>query len=76
MQNGFGFCSGDPPGTSSALSVQIDSRDSQAHKSGEEGLLHVGVLLEGHVLDNRGQLVVVSNHDPAFQPAVAILWVL
>lgn len=70
------FCQGDPPCTSAALCIQIDSGHSEAYKSGKERLLHVGVLLEGHVLDNRRQLVVVSNHDPTFQPAVAILWVL
>lgn len=33
----------------------------------------MAVLLEGHVLDDRGQLVVVSNQDHTLQPAVAIL---
>lgn len=70
------FCQGDPPCTCTALCVQIYGGHSQAHKSGEERLLHVGVLLEGHVLDNRGQLVMVTNHDPTLQPAVAILWIL
>ena len=33
----------------------------------------MAVLLEGHVLHHRGQLVVVSYQDDALQPAVAIL---
>lgn len=65
-----------PPGACTALCIQVYGGNSQAHKSSEERLLHVGVLLEGHVLDDRGQLVVVSNHNPTLQSAVTILWVL
>lgn len=70
------FRQGDRPCTCTALSIQVYGGHSQPHKSGEERLLHVGVFLEGHVLDNRGQLVMVTDHDPALQPAVAVLWVL
>ena len=58
------------------MSVQVDSGHTQAHEACEEGLLHVGELLEGHVLDDGGQLVVVANHDPPLQAVVAVLWVL
>ena len=39
----------------------------------EEGLLHVGELLEGHVLDDGRQLVVIPDHDPSLQTIHAIL---
>jgi hypothetical protein len=39
----------------------------------EEGLLHVGELFEGHVLDDRWELVMVSDHDPPLQPVHAVL---
>lgn len=58
------------------LSVELNSRHAESHESGEEALLHVAVLLKGHVLDDRWQLVVVPNHDPPLQPVVPILWVL
>ena len=66
----------DRPGASTALGVQVHGGHPQADEAGEEGLLHVGVLLEGHVLDDGGQLVVVPDHDPPLQPAVAVRWVL
>ncbi len=59
--------------TASHLSIELDVRGPQADESGEEGLIQVAVLLEGHVLDHRGQLVVVPNQDHTLQPAVAIL---
>ena len=39
----------------------------------EERLLHVGELLEGHVLDDGRQLVMVPDHDPPLQPVHAVL---
>jgi len=39
-------------------------------------LLHVGELLEGHVLDDRWQLVVITDHDPTLQTITTILRVL
>lgn len=66
----------DPPGTGTPLCIKVNSGHSQADKAGEERLLHVGVLLEGHVLDDGGELVVVPDHDPTLQPAVAVCWVL
>ena len=64
------------PGAGAPLRVQVHGGHPQADEAGEEGLLHVGVLLEGHVLDDGRQLVVVSDHDPALQAAVAVLRVL
>lgn len=55
---------GATPCTCTALCIQVYGRNTKAHKSGEERLLHVGVLLKRHVLDDWRQLVVVSNHDP------------
>lgn len=52
------------PCTCTALCIQVYSWNPKAHKSGEERLLHVRVLLKRHVLDDWRQLVVVSNHDP------------
>jgi len=46
------------------------------NKPREQRLLHVGELLERHVLDHRWQLVVVTNHNPPLQPIVTILRVL
>ena len=40
----------------SALGVQLDSWNSEPDKPGKHALLHVGVLLEGHVLHNWWQL--------------------
>jgi len=42
----------------------------------EQRLLHVGELLERHVLDDRRQLVVITNHNPPLQSIVTVLWVL
>lgn len=41
----------------------------EAHEPREEALVELAVLLEGHGLDDRGQLVVVSDQDHALQPA-------
>lgn len=43
------------------LSVELDVGRAQADKAGEQGLVQVAVLLEGHVLDHRRQLVVVAD---------------
>jgi hypothetical protein len=64
------------PWTRTTLTIKIDCGNSKSHNSGEQGLLHVGVLLEGHVLDNRGQLVVITNHDPPLKTAEAVSRVL
>ena len=66
----------DWPGSGSTLGVEVDGGHPEAHEAGEQRLLHVGELLEGHVLDDRRQLVVVADHDPPLQPVVAILGVL
>lgn len=39
-------------GSSSSLTIQLDRRNSKADKPSEHRLLHVGVLLKGHVLDH------------------------
>lgn len=64
------------PRPGSPLSIEVHGGYSETHNSGEEGLLHVGVLLEGHVLDDGGQLVVVPNHNPALESAEAVRGVL
>ena len=51
----------------------MDVGGAQADEAGEEGLVQVAVLLEGHVLDDRRQLMVVAYEDDTLQPAVAIL---
>ena len=43
-------------GASSALGIQLYSRHSQPHETCEQTLLHVGVLLERHVLHHWGKL--------------------
>ena len=54
------------------LCIQLDVGGAQANEACEEGLVQVAVLLEGHVLDNRGQLVVVSYQDHTLQSTVII----
>ena len=39
-----------------SLRVELDVGDAEADKAGEEGLVHLGILLEGGVLDHRRQL--------------------
>ena len=58
------------------MSVEVDSGDAEPDETREERLLHIGVLLEGHVLDDRWQLVVVTDHDPALQAVVTVTWIL
>lgn len=72
----FHLVRGSRPGTSSALSVQIHRGHAQSHKAREQRLLHVGIFLEGHILNDRRKLVMITNHDPALQPTVAILRIL
>lgn len=60
-------------GSGTTLSVQVDARDAESDDASEQRLLHVGKLLEGHVLDDGRQLVVITDHDPAFEPVVAVL---
>jgi hypothetical protein len=58
------------------LGVELDEGRAEAHEAGEEGLVEVAVLLEGHVLDHGRQLVVVAYQDHPLQPRHAILLVL
>ena len=58
------------------MRVQVDSGHSEPDEAREQRLLHVGVFLEGHVLPDRRQLVVVADHDPPLQPVVAVHRVL
>ena len=55
------------------LCIELDVGGAKADEASEEGLVQVAIFLEGHVLHNRGQLVVVSYQDHTLQPAVAIL---
>ena len=55
----------DLPGSCPALGVQVHRGHAEADEPGEERLLHVGVLLEGHVLDDGRELVVVPDHYEA-----------
>lgn len=55
------------------LCIELDVGGAEADEASEEGLVQVAVLLEGHVLDHRGQLVVVPYQDHTLQPAVPIL---
>ena len=63
-------------GPSSTLSIKVNRWDTEPNETREERLLHVGELLEGHVLDDRRQLMVVTDHDPTLQPVTTILRVL
>ena len=58
------------------MSVQLNMRNAEADESGEKALLHIRELLEGDVLDNRRQLMVITDHDPSLQSIPAILWIL
>lgn len=55
------------------LCIELDVGGAEADEAGEEGLVQVAVLLEGHVLDHRRQLVVVPYEDDSLQPAVPVL---
>jgi hypothetical protein len=55
------------------LGIELDVGCSQAHEACEEGLVQVAVLLEGHVFDHGGQLMVITNQDDPFQPTHSIL---
>ena len=55
------------------LCIELDVGGAEADEASEEGLVQVAVLLEGHVLDHRGQLVVVPYQNHTLQPAVPIL---
>lgn len=66
----------DIPWSRSTLSIKVNSWHSQPDQTSEEGLLHVTELLKRHVLDDRGELVMVSNHDPTLQTIVVVLRVL
>lgn len=53
--------------TSTTLRVQLDRGNAQFDKPREQRLAHVGVAIEGLVLDDRRQLVVIPNHNPPLQ---------
>eukprot|EP00906_Rhabdomonas_costata_P018530 RCo027050 len=59
-------------GPHSALCVELDCGHPQPDQSGEEALVHVGILLEGHVLHHRGKLVVVPDQHHPLQPAASL----
>lgn len=68
--------SADIPWPSSALCVQVHRGNPKPNYPCEQRLLHVAVLLKGHVLDDGRQLVMVSDHDPPLQSTKAVLRVL
>ena len=49
---------------------------TKAHESSEKGLFHVRILLEGLIFDDWWQLVMITNHDPPFEPIETVLGVL
>jgi len=63
----------DWPRSGSPLCIQVNRWNTETNKAGEERLLHVGELLESHVLYNWRKLVVITNHDPSLQTIVSIL---
>ena len=54
------------------LSIELHGRHAQADEAREEGLVQVGVFLEGHVLHHGRQLVVVAYQCHSLQPALPI----
>lgn len=58
------------------LCVELDVGRAQPDEAREERLVQAAVLLDGHVLDNGGQLVVVTNQDHTLQPVVPVLLAL
>lgn len=64
------------PCPGSSLSIKVHSRNSNPDKASEERLLHVWILLKGHILNDWRQLVMITDHNPAFQSAKTILRVL
>lgn len=51
------------PGSRTALSIKLDSGNTQPHKSGEQRLLHVGELLESHVLNHWRKLQIKQKQQ-------------
>ena len=64
------------PRPCTTLSVEVDRGHAETDEAREERLFHVGELLECHVLDDRRQLVVVSDHDAALQTTEVVLRIL
>lgn len=64
------LCSG------TTLGVEHGVRNAETDESGKQRLLHVGILLEGTVLDNRRELIVISDHDPALQARTTVFRIL
>ena len=60
----------------SYLCIELHVGGAQADKAGEEGLIQVAVLLEGHVLHHGRQLVVVSYKNHPLQPRHPIVLLL
>ncbi len=58
------------------LGVQLEVWHAKPDEAGEEGLIQVAVLLEGHVLHDRRQLMVIANEDDPFQTRQPILLLL
>ena len=60
------------PVANAYLGVELDVGCAKADEAGEEGLIQMAVLLEGHVLDHRRQLVVVPYQNHPLQPTVPV----
>lgn len=60
-------------GPRTALRIQLHIRRPQPHKARKQRLIQVTVLLEGHVLHDWRQLVVISDEYNALEPAEAVL---
>ena len=52
--------------TRTALGIEIDRRSAQSNQSSEEGLFHIGILFKGHILDHRGELMMITDHNAPF----------
>ena len=63
-------------GPRSPLGIEKDRRDPEADEAREHRLFQVGIFLERQILNDRRQLVMVPNHDPALQPVPTVLGIL
>ena len=61
----------DASGVSATARVEVSWQDAEAHEARKERLVEARVLLEGHVLDDGRQLVVVADEDDALEARAA-----
>jgi hypothetical protein len=55
-------------GARAYLSVELDVGSAEADEAGEHRLVEARVLLEGHVLHDGRQLIVIANQHHPLQP--------